>query len=184
MNASLARRAGALLAALAFLAWHSAALVVAACPDSRFRRQAAPLFEPYLRVAYLGHQWTFFGPRPGAGKLVRYELIVADGDARTFPLSEALDRRSPTYFRFMRLLDRVVTDGGELRASAAAHLCRRHAAERPLGIRFVVLRQLTLSPELYRAGVRPTDPEALERLVLEEIPCEAAGAEAPGGPPA
>jgi hypothetical protein len=130
-----------------------------------------PLFESYLRLGYLGHRWNFFAPHPGPGVLVRYELVGGGGTARTLPLSEALERGSPAFFRFMRLFDRVATGGEVLRAGAAARLCREHAAERPRGIRFVVLHQLTLSPELVRAGVRPTDPEALERRVLAEIPC-------------
>jgi hypothetical protein len=179
-----ARRAGAALAALAFLVWHGAALVVAPAPDSRLVRRVRARFEPYLRLGYLGHRWTFFAPHPGVGVLVRYDLVGAGGEVTSLPLSEALERRSPAYFRFMRLFDRIVTGAPGLRAGAAAHLCRRHAAAHPHAIRFVVLRQLTLSPELVRAGVRPTDPEALERHVLEEIPCAGGVTGAAGAPPA
>lgn len=164
---------GARAAALAFLVWHGAAILLAPYPDSGIRRILRPVFEPYLRLAYLDHRWTFFGPRPDAGRLVRYEVIGDGGPVQEFALSEAVDTASASWFRWMRLFDRAATGEPELQRSAAAWLCRRHADLRPRAVRFVVLHQLTLSPELSRAGVRPSDPEALWREPGDEIPCGA-----------
>jgi hypothetical protein len=163
-------------AALVFGLWHAAAVAIAPYPDSAIRRALHPVFEPYLRVGYLDHQWTFFGPRPDAGRLVRYQVLLTGGVAREFALSEAVERGSPGWFRWMRLFDRVSAGAPALTHSGAAYLCRRHANLRPRAIRFVVLHQLTPSPELYRAGVRPTDPEALSREPGEAIPCRKATA--------
>ena len=163
--------AGAAGAAVAFLLWHGAAVAVAPYPDSTVREILRPIFEPYLRLGYLDHCWTFFGPRPDAGRLIRYEIIREDESIREFALSEAVDRSSPSWFRWMRLFDRAATGGVELQRSAAGFLCRRHADLRPRAIRFVVLHQLALSPALYRAGVRPTDPEALWREPGAEVRC-------------
>lgn len=165
----------AAIAALAFLLWHGAALVVAPYPDSELSYALRPAFGPYLRGAYLDHQWTFFGPRPDAGRLVRYQVVSAEGQVEERELSEAVTRGSAGYFRWMRLYDRVATSWPELRESAAAYLCRRHEDTRPRGIRFVVLHQLTLSHEQYLHGVRATDPEALRRETHSEIPCNAGG---------
>ena len=157
------RTRAATAAAIVFGLWHAAAVGIAPYPESEIRRALHPLFEPYLRLAYLGHRWTFFGPQPDAGRLVRYEVLLDDGVTREFALSEAADRTGPGWFRWMRLFDRVSTGNAALQRSGAAYLCRRHADARPRAIRFIVLHQLTLSPQLYLAGVRPTDPEALAR---------------------
>jgi hypothetical protein len=161
----------AAIAALTFLLWHGAALVVAPYPDSELKYAVRAPFDSYLRAAYLDHQWTFFGPRPDAGRLVRYQLVNDEGQVEERVLSEAVPRTSAAYFRWMRLYDRVATSWPELRESAAAHLCRQHADVRPRGIRFVVLHQLTISHEQYLHGVRPTDSEALRRETLPEIAC-------------
>lgn len=165
------RRTLATATAIAFLVWHGAAIVVGPYPDSDVSEKLRPMFESYLRIGYLDHAWTFFGPQPDAGRLVRYELILSGGTVREYPLSEAVDRSSPNWFRWMRLFDRVATGGRELQNGAAEHLCRRHADLEPRALRFVVLHQLTLSPDLHRAGVRPVDPEALSRAPGDEVPC-------------
>ena len=169
---STRRRALATATAIAFLVWHGAAIVVGPYPDSDVGQKLRPLFEPYLRIGYLDHAWTFFGPQPDAGRLVRYELILSDGTVREYPLTEAVDRRSPNWFRWMRVFDRVATGDRELQDGAAEFLCRRHAELEPRALRFVVLHQLSLSPELYRAGVRPVDPEAFTRAPGDDLPCE------------
>ena len=173
-------RALSLGTALAFLVWHGAAIIVGPYPDSEVSRTLRPLFEPYLRIGYLDHDWTFFGPQPDAGRLVRYELILSDGTVREYPLSEAVDRNSPNWFRWMRLFDRVATGERELQSGAARYLCRRHAELEPRALRFVVYHQLTLSPDLYRAGVRPVDPEALSRVPGDEWPCRSTSASRAG----
>lgn len=159
--------------AAGFLLWHGAAIAVAPYPDSELRRLVRPIFEPYLRAGYLDHRWTFFGPRPDAGRLVRYEIRLRDGSLQEFALSEAIRRSSPSWFRWLRLFDRAATGPAELQRSAAAFLCRRHAELHPATVRFIVLHQLTPSPELYRAGVRPTDAEALWREPGGEFECGA-----------
>ena len=174
------RRALATATAIAFLVWHGAAIAVGPYPDSDVGEKLRPLFEPYLRIGYLDHAWTFFGPQPDAGRLVRYELILGDGTVREYPLSDAVDRRSPNWFRWMRVFDRVATGDRELREGAAEYLCRRHAELEPRALRFVVLHQLTLSPELHRAGVRPVDREALSRAPGDDLPCRSTPAQRPG----
>lgn len=157
--------------AVVFGLWHAAAVAIAPYPDSEIRRVLYPLFEPYLRLGYLDHRWTFFGPRPDAGRLVRYEVLLDDGVVRELTLSEAVEWGTPGWFRWLRLFDRVSAGDLALQRSGAAYLCRRHADLQPRAIRFVVVHQLTPTPELYLAGVRPTDPEALDRQPGEPIPC-------------
>ena len=147
--------------------------MVAPYPDSELSLAVRPLFDSYLRVGYLDHQWSFFGPRPDAGRLVRYQVVNAEGQVEELELSEALSRGSAGYFRWMRLYDRVATSWPELRESAAAYLCRRHDDTRPRGIRFVILHQLTISHEQHLHGVRAADPEALRRETHPEISCDA-----------
>lgn len=158
-------------AAVVFALWHAAAITIAPYPDSEIRRVLHPLFEPYLRLGYLDHRWTFFGPRPDAGRIVRYEVLLDDGIAREFALTEAVARGGPGWFRWLRLFDRVSTGEAALQRSGTAYLCRRHADLQPRAIRFIVLHQLTPSPQLYLAGVRPTDPEALAREPGQPIAC-------------
>lgn len=157
--------------ALAFLVWHGTSLIVAPYPESELLFSVRPAFEPYLRFAYLDHRWTFFGPRPDAGRQVRYQVVRSGGEVVEFRPSEAQSRRSPAYFRWLRLFDRVTTGRPELRESAVGHLCRVHEALEPRGIRFIILHQLMVRPEEYLAGARPTDAEAQQLELLAEIPC-------------
>jgi hypothetical protein len=165
------RKWWAVIAAVAFLLWHGAALVVAPYPESELKYAVQPPFDSYLRLGYLDHEWTFFGPRPDAGRLVRYQLVSREGQVQELALSEAVPRTSAGYFRWMRLYDRIATSWPELRESGAAYLCRRHDDVHPRGIRFVVLHQLAISHDQYLHGIHPTDPEALRRETLPEIPC-------------
>lgn len=163
------RSAGAAIAALAFLVWHGVAILLAPYPESDIRNRLYPFFEPYLRLAYLDHRWNFFAPRPDGGRIVRYRVVHVDGTTEELPLTEALHRASPTYFRWYRLFDLVATYESELTESGVGSLCRRHVDLLPRGIELVVLHQLAMSPELYLAGVRPR--EAVRWEVRPEMPC-------------
>jgi hypothetical protein len=107
---------------------------------------------------------------------VQYDVVLPDDGVREFALSDTVSRASPAWFRWMRLFDRAANGQTDLQRSAASYLCRQHADLRPLAGRFVVLHRLTPSPELYLAGVRPDDREALWREPGMDLACETARA--------
>jgi hypothetical protein len=131
------RRAGAVLAALAFLVWHGAAITLAPYPASVVRRRLRPLVEPYLRLAYLDHRWTFFAPHPDPGRWLGYEIVGEAGGARVHPLSAAVERRDPAFFRYRRQLPVCVAPVGR-----GLVLGARRASGPPAGSRAAVCRAL------------------------------------------
>lgn len=168
------RRTGATTAAVAFLLWHGTAIVVGPLPAGTPGTALRPVFEGYLRLGYLDHQWTFFGPTPDAGRVVQFEVLLPDDGVREVALSDAVSRTSPSWFRWMRLFDRVANGQTELQQSAASFLCQHQGELRPVAVRFVVLHRLTPSPALYLAGVRSGDPEAFWREPGMDMACETA----------
>ena len=103
-------RAGWAAAHLA-LAWHLVALTVTPAgmgPASVVQRAAFPLFEPYLRAAYLDHGYQFFAPDPGPSTLVEYRARAADGREYTGRLPDLGGHRPRLlYHRYFMLTERL-----------------------------------------------------------------------------
>lgn len=74
------------LASLA-LVWHLVGVLVGpiSTPPSALGRFLQGIYRPYLQAVYLylDHGYKFFGPDPGPSHLLRYELVLADGNRRT-----------------------------------------------------------------------------------------------------
>ena len=68
-----------------WLSLHLLAIVAAPLagppPSSELSRGLASQLEWYIRPMFLGHGYRFFAPNPGPSHLVRYELVMANGDS-------------------------------------------------------------------------------------------------------
>src|SRR5215467_5512822 len=56
-------------------------------PSSELQQNLVVAVHPYLDACYLNHGYRFFCPEPGPGHVVRYQLVMPDGDTvtGTFP---------------------------------------------------------------------------------------------------
>jgi len=68
----------------AVLAFHVAAVFIAPWsgppPASQLSQSVAGWIRPYLNAVNINHGYRFFAPNPGASHLVRYELLLRDGN--------------------------------------------------------------------------------------------------------
>jgi hypothetical protein len=164
------RRVG-LAAGSAFALWHAAALVFVAAPPSYLRGELVPWFQPYADALHLRGHWAFFAPDPGAGRLLRYALVGADGRRDERPFTEALRRADPAYLRLTTLSAAVDVESPALQRSVALRLCRLHAAQRPAQVELIRVAQTRVRPELIEAGRHPLEAEFLRTEALPAVDC-------------
>ena len=163
------------------LLFHLAALVVAPMavrPSSMLSGYAWTLFQPYLEAAYLNHGYHFFGPEPGPGHLVRYEIELPDGTKKRgfFPNPREHKPRLLYHRHFMlseRLAPLMAEDSavppGERRSaegfarSYAEHLLQQHRARR---VTLYLRRHLLPWPEQVDQGMMLDDPKLYEERKL------------------
>ncbi len=130
-------------------------------PSSPLAQTVANWFRPYLQATFLNHGYKFFAPDPGPTHLVRYELELADGTARSgvFP---NLQEQQPRllYHRHMMLSERL--DGppqaewiAAFTKSYAQHLLHEHQARR---VKLYLVTHALPSPQQVQAGMKLTDP--------------------------
>src|SRR5262245_640379 len=116
-----------------FLAWHTLATIIAPAPDNSVIMVAVrPIFQPYLSLFRLDNPWDFFAPSVSRGSLFRYVVEDASGGRQTFTPAQDLNWYHPQYFwqraRYYAIMDAPDTYADD----AAALLCRKHAAMRPI----------------------------------------------------
>lgn len=161
---------------------HLTALVVAPFavqPSSLLSGYAWSAFRPYLEAAYLNHGYHFFGPEPGPGHLVRYEIELADGTTKEgyFP-NRSEHRPRLLYHRHFMLSERLAglmpQDGPEGRVaklpwaeayvrSYAEHLYETHRARQ---VTLYLRRHLLPWPEQIEHGMTLDDPKLYEERRL------------------
>ena len=155
-----------------FLAWHTAATVIAPAPEnSVIALTVRPVFGPYLKLFRLENPWDFFAPSVEYGAELRYVIEDAAGTRHTFVPSGALSWYHPSYFWFRSWYYGIMDDADIYAESAAATFCRQHPALRPVAITFEEHQQQDFTPEDHLSGKRPTDPEFVTAKVLKRVPC-------------
>ena len=69
------------------LVWHLVGVLVGpiSTPPSALGNFLQKIYRPYLQTVYLylDHGYKFFGPDPGPSHLLRYELVLPDGERKT-----------------------------------------------------------------------------------------------------
>ncbi len=96
-----------------FVLWHLAAVVlpplsVGASGGSKLWQTVSIPFWPYVDIFDLNHGYRFFGPDPGPGHLIRYQLEMPDGSRRdgVFP-NLAEERPRLLYHRYFMLSEHL-----------------------------------------------------------------------------
>jgi hypothetical protein len=156
----------------AFVTWHTVAMVMAPAPESTALSQALRVwYQPYLTLFRLDSLWEFFAPNVGRSLQLRYNIEVAAGESRSFVATEGLSWFHPSYFWIHSWSDAVTTNFDLYGASAAASLCRKHAALHPIAITLLAYGETNFTPRDYLNGRRPTDPEFFDVKPLQRFKC-------------
>lgn len=155
-----------------FLAWHTAATIVAPAPNNSAMMVAIrPIFEPYLKLLRLDNPWDFFAPSVEYGAELRYVVEDAAGTRHTFVPSDSLSWYHPNYFWSRSWYYGIMDDPDVYADGAAAFLCQKHTELRPASITFFEYQQSDFTPDDHRSGKRPTDPEFVTARSLKRVPC-------------
>jgi hypothetical protein len=141
-------------------------------PSSPLAQGLASLFRPYLEAAFLNHGYKFFAPDPGPTHLVRYELVLADGEKKEGIFPNLKEQRPRLlYHRHMMLSERL--DGppqaywiSAFSRSYAQHLLHQHNAQ---SVKLFLVTHALPSPQEVQSGMKLNDPRLYrerELLVL------------------
>jgi hypothetical protein len=155
----------------ALLVWHCIAMVVATAPDSHLTQSARPLFNPYLTLLGLDHNWGFFAPEVGSGFQFRYVVEDAAGTRHAFTPDTALSRFHPKSIWLRDRYKAVLQDPDTYAKAEAAAICREHASLRPVAVTFIEAAQNDFSPADRLQGKHPLDPEFVTVTDMKPIPC-------------
>jgi hypothetical protein len=155
-----------------FVAWHTAATVIAPAPDNSVIVVALrPVFQPYLSLFRLDNPWDFFAPSVEAGAELRYVIDDAAGTRHTFVPTRELSWYHPNYFWLRSWYYAIMDEPDVYAAAAATFFCRQHAALRPVSITFAEYQLGDFAPEDHLDGKLPTDPEFVTVKVLKRVTC-------------
>jgi len=161
------------MAMSAFVAWHSAALLVAPAPaTSAIAQSLRAVFDPYLTMLGLDNQWSFYAPNIGWGRQFRYAVEDAEGRRHNFAPAEHLSWYHPGYWWFRAWHDAIMTTPDLYGAQVAAQLCRDHASLKPVSVSLIRAQQGEFWPEDHLAGHRPMDPDFLSEEILSTVKCK------------
>ncbi len=155
----------------AFVVWHTLAMVIAPAPDSDVTLLARRALQPYLTFFRLDNQWDFFAPMVGEGDRLRYDILDRTGKTQAFLPAEELRWYHPNFLWFRSWYYRIIDDPDNYADSAAAVLCRKHAALQPLAITFYVIQEERFTPEDFRAGKQRMDAGFFTVRMLKGVRC-------------
>jgi hypothetical protein len=162
--------------------WHSVAMVVSPAPnDSALVQSLRFLFHPYLAFFRLETPWGFFAP---VGKHAQFRYVIEDGtgNAHTFMPTE---EPSPSLARyvwwreFKYLYDGIMANPEFRGDPAAALLCQRHAALKPLSVTLLEVTEQNYRPQDELLGKSPLDPEFVVVVPLRRVACPNSSALSP-----
>jgi hypothetical protein len=156
----------------AFLVWHTLAIVVAPAPDSSvIAHSLRRVLQPYLTLLKLDNQWNFYAPNAGRGHQLRYLVEDAAGTRHAFTPTDDLSWIHPSQWSFRALYDWIAESPDVYGDAAAAQLCRKHAALRPMAIVLIDLEQKDFWPADHLSGKRPLDSEFVTVKDLGRVAC-------------
>jgi len=156
----------------AFLAWHTAAIVIAPAPDvSKAAQAARGPFQAYLDLFRLDSRWDFFAPYIGMESEFRYIVEDQAGTQHFFRPTQGLNWFHPTFIWSWALSEAVVWYPETYAVSAGAYLCRKHAALHPAAVIMLEAEVRYFTPEDQLAGKHPSDPQFVTEKNMERVEC-------------
>ena len=155
----------------ALVAWHTLAMVIAPAPDNDVTNVARIALQPYLTFFRLDNQWDFFAPTVGVGSRLRYDIQDRTGKTHAFLPADELHWYHPNFLWFRSWYYRIIDDPENYAESAAAVLCRKHAALQPLAITFYGIEEERFTREDYLSGKQRMDPGFFSVKLLRGVRC-------------
>jgi hypothetical protein len=155
-----------------FLAWHTAAMVIAPVPEhSELVRTLRVPFHPYVAFFRLDNMWDFFAPNVGSPSELRYIVEDTRGNHHTFVPAKDLNWFHP-YFFWSNSWYNAIMDTPESYADTAGEIfCHKHAALRPVSIIFLEANSDDFTPQDELAGKHPMDPEFVTVSTVKRVAC-------------
>jgi len=156
----------------AFLAWHTATIVIAPAPDvSAFVQALRVPLHPYLVFFRLDNPWDFFAPNVGRRPQFRYIIEDVRGNHHPFMPTKDLNWFHPSFFWSYSWYDAVIDEPETYADAAAAFLCRKHASLHPVSIILLQAEGGDFTPEDQLAGKNPMDPEFVTVTTVKRVAC-------------
>jgi len=164
-----------------FVAWHSAATIIAPAPDvSELIRAVRVPFQPYLSLFRVDNRWGFFAPNVSRGAELRYVIEDTAGNHHPFKPTENLNWLHPSFFWVWYWFDAIIANPDIYADAAGAYLCRKHASLHPVSVIMFEVEAGDFTPEDQLAGKRPTDSEFVTVTTVKRVSCE--GPQQPSAP--
>jgi hypothetical protein len=155
-----------------FVAWHTAAMVIAPAPQSSEAVQSLRrLFNLYLATFRLDNAWDFYAPIVGLGQELHYVVNARDGTRVTFVATADLSSLHPHFWWFRAWHNKLLEIPEIYGDYFAALQCRKHAAMRPISIELIKVEQKEFSKDDYFSGKLPMDAEFLTEETLRSVQC-------------
>jgi len=155
-----------------FVAWHTAATVIAPAPDmSAFIQALRVPLRPYLSLFRLDNMWDFYSPNVPRGSQFRYIIEDDRGNHHPFAPTEKLSWFHPSFFWFRSWFDAVMINPDTYADSAAAYLCRKHASLHPVSVIMLEAAGEDFTREDYLAGKNPMGSEFVTITTVKRVPC-------------
>src|SRR5258705_2572587 len=141
-----------------FVGWHTLAMAVAPASDaSDTAKSLRLLFQPYLTLFTLDHQWAFFAPSVPKGTQLQYVIKDASGESHTFVPSAQGNWFHPGYIWFKDSYEAILDSPDDYTDTFAALFCREHASLRPVSISFLTVEEADFKPADHSNGKHPLD---------------------------
>jgi hypothetical protein len=155
-----------------FLAWHTAAIVIAPVPEDSVLIQTLRVpFQPYTSFFRLDNLWDFFAPNVGSPSELRYIVEDTDGNQHSFVPAKDLNWFHPYFFWSYSWYNSIM-DEPETYADAAGQIfCNKHASLQPVSILFLEAESNDFAPEDELAGKHPMDPKFVTVNTLRLVVC-------------
>jgi hypothetical protein len=155
-----------------FLAWHTAAIIIAPVPEYSALIQTLRVpFQPYMSLFRLDNMWDFFAPNVDSPSELRYIVEDAGGNQHPFAPAKDLTWFHP-YFFWSNSWYNSIMDEPEMYADAAGEIfCHRHASLQPVSIFFLEAESNDFTPRDELAGKHPMDPEFVTVNTLRLVAC-------------
>jgi len=153
------------------LVWHSAAIVVAAAPDSVITQAATSLFQPYFSLFRLQNEWSFYAPDVRVEPEFRYVVEDTSGQQHLFIPAAELSRYLPTDIWVKDWYIHVMDNPDTYSTFVGIYLCREHASLHPASVTLLEVDQKDFLPEDQLSGKHPFDPEFTDQKTLATVPC-------------
>jgi hypothetical protein len=155
----------------ALVAWHTLAMVIAPAPDNDVTNVARIALQPYLTLFRLDNQWEFFASTNGEASRLRYDIQDRTGKLHAFLPADELHWYHPNFIWFRSWYSQIIDDPENYAESAAAVLCRKHAALQPLAVTFYDIQEEQFTRDDYLSGKRRMDPEFFTARLLRGVRC-------------